>query len=147
MVTKYMNDKSDSEVYKKMNVIYSKIEPTTSMKKTHCQFLAKSGDRYCLATSAKNCNKCMHFTPTTQSKMRILIEHILTLESENKNLNHELKRCHGTIQEQEITIKALENNIKYMESTIKTLTLEHKYDKGRIRQNNNGDKKLLPEGN
>lgn len=121
MVTKYTNDKSDSEVYQKMNDIYSKIEPSASMKKTHCQYLAKSGNRYCLATSANNCIKCKHFTPTTQSKMRILLEHLLTMESENKNLNHELKRCQGTIQEQEITIQALTNNIKSMEKTIKSL--------------------------
>ena len=147
MVTKYTNDKTDSEVYQKMNDIYSKIEPSASMKKTHCQYLAKSGNRYCLATSLKNCQKCKHFTPTTQSKMRILVEYVLTLESENKTLGHELKRCQGTIQEQEITIKAMENSIKYLESAVKTYTLEHKYDKGRVRQNNNGDKKLLPEGN
>ena len=125
MVTKYTNGKTDSEVYQKMNDIYSKIEPSASMKKTHCQYLAKSGNRYCLATSAKNCIKCKHFTPTTQSKMRILVEHVLTLESENKNLNHELKRCQGTIQEQEITIQALNNNIKHMEKTIKSLERRH----------------------
>ena len=125
MVTKYTKDKTDSEVYQKMNAIYSKIEPGPSMKKTHCQFLAKSGDRYCLATSAKNCIKCKHFTPTTQSKMRILIEHVLTLENENKTLNHELKRCQGTIQEQEITIQSLNNNIKHMEKTIKSLERKH----------------------
>ena len=125
MVTKYTKDKSDSEVYQKMNDIYSKIEPSASMKKTHCQYLAKSGSRYCLATSAKNCIKCKHFTPTTQSKMRILIEHVLTLENENKTLNHELKRCQGTIQEQEITIQSLNNNIKHMEKTIKSLERKH----------------------
>lgn len=125
MVTKYTNDKTDSEVYQKMNDIYSKIEPSASMKKTHCQYLAKSGNRYCLATSAKNCIKCKHFTPTTQSKMRILIEHLLTVENENKSLNHELKRCQGTIQEQEITIQALNNNIKHMEKTIKSLERKH----------------------
>lgn len=125
MVTKYTNDKTDSEVYQKMNDIYSKIEPSASMKKTHCQYLAKSGNRYCLATSAKNCIKCKHFTPTTQSKMRILVEYVLTLESENKTLGHELKRCQGTIQEQEITIQALNNNIKHMEKTIKSLERKH----------------------
>ena len=146
MVTKYTKDKTDSEVYQKMNAIYSKIEPSTSMKKTHCQFLAKSGDRYCLATSAKNCIKCKHFTPTTQSKMRILIEHLLTLENENKTMSYDLARCKDIIQEHEITIEALKSNNRYLESTVKTLRLEHKYDKGRIRQDNNGDKELLSEG-
>ena len=125
MVTKYTKDKTDSEVYQKMNAIYSKIEPSTNMKKTHCQYLAKSGNRYCLATSLKNCQKCKHFTPTTQSKMRILVEYVLTLESENKTLGHELKRCQGAIQEQEITIQSLNNNIKHMEKTIKPLERKH----------------------
>lgn len=125
MVTKHTNGKTDSEVYQRMDEIYSKIEPSTNMKKTHCQYLAKSGNRYCLATSLKNCQKCKHFTPTTQSKMRILVEYILTLESENKTLGHELKRCQGTIQEQEITIQALNNNIKHMEKTIKSLERKH----------------------
>ena len=117
MVTNYTKNKKDSEVFKMMDSLFSKIEPTMSMKKEHCQYLNRSGGRYCNMTTLKSCAKYRHFTPTTQSKMRILVERVLAIENENFSLRLDLERCQHTIRSHEITIKALEEKIKLLEKT------------------------------
>ena len=130
MIIKQTKDLKDSEVYDLMNRLYSKIEPDTSMKKRHCQYLAKSGKRYCLMTSLKSCEKCRHFTPTTQSKMRILIEYVSSVEKENSDLKKDLRMLAKDLKEAEITIAVLRK----------------RDDERRVRKDNAHDKGVLSEG-
>ena len=130
MTTKYTKDMSDSEVLKKMDKMFSQIEPDLNMKKTHCSFIAKSGKRHCLMTTLKSCQKCKFFTPTTQSKIRILVEHLISAEKDNRSLKADLTRCQNQIHEMKLQIRIL----------------EQLNDERRIREDNTDDKGVLPEG-
>ena len=109
MTPKYTKGMKDSEVYEKMNKIFSMIEPDTPMKNRHCQYISKTDDRHCRMTTLKSCEKCKFFTPTTQSKMRILVEYVLKVEKENRKLKGDKARLDNHIEFLEYRISVLEN--------------------------------------
>lgn len=114
MVTNYTKGMKDSEVYERMNQLYALIDPNTATKKKHCQYIGKTKDRHCIMTTLKSCEKCKMFTPTTQSKMRMLIEQLLATEKENRRLIAEISLNQRDIAELQLRVKNLQFNIEML---------------------------------
>ena len=80
---------TDHEIYKKMDKLVSEMELDSKQKSQMCSFRMNGGDRYCSATTNKTCRKCKLFTPTINTKIRMVVEDSIGLEEDIDQLTRE----------------------------------------------------------
>lgn len=82
------NKINDVDVYHQMNRIFEKADINGQARKEYCQYIGDE-DRYCKATTNKTCKHCQTFTPTTNVKLKVIVEYTVWLEKELANLRLE----------------------------------------------------------
>ena len=117
---------SDNETYRKLQEYFSSVEFSPKLKKTYCQYIDKSSDRYCIATTCKECNRCRHFTPTTMGKMELLVLHFGRMDREIDNLKSKIDKKDEDIKELKHTIMSYELELDVMSARLMDMRNEAK---------------------
>lgn len=102
-----------------MNEIFDKEYKSIVSKQENCQYKGK-GDRYCLATTHRTCRGCRMFSPTTQSKLKIVIEKTAELRQKVRkrdetitDLREEIKRLNNIIELKDTRLEVLEKRLEH----------------------------------
>lgn len=128
---KNTKDMSESKVYDIMEKFIAEMEIPTTVKEKYCQFKRKDGDKYCTATSCKNCNECKLFTPTIHGKIRMITERYYELRKTIANMNREKRKLKRKIEDLERDKADRDISISVLEKQVEVLTDElEQYERG-----------------
>ena len=79
---------SNVDVYQQMNKIFEKADIHGQARRDYCQYIG-DGEKYCKATTNKTCKHCHTFSPTTNVKIKVIVEYTAWLENELQKLRLE----------------------------------------------------------
>lgn len=104
---------SDDEIFEKADaLVMNLVADSVSKRKEDCQYLSHSNDRYCRASTHKNCTtSCRFFSPSTRAKVKRLMLYIIDLQDDLKSQNETIDNLRKELAIQRERVRYLDEEL------------------------------------